>query len=126
MGWVLFGCKPEKGNTSGKASRTNHVNLIFKWELDRNSNAVCPCQLDFVYLLREDDNRLPTLDDEQANKLTESSCALKNGHYRIQLPWKDGYPDLPNNYIVALSHLKGIGRGLLKESQSHTLSIKVR
>ena len=85
LGWVLFGCEPEKGNTSGKALGTNHVNLILNQELDRNFNAVCPCQLDFVDLSRDDDVRLPSLDDEQATKSMESSCVWKDGHYRMRL-----------------------------------------
>ena len=115
LGWVLFGCEPEKGNTAGKAFETNHVNLILNQELDRNFNAVCPCQLDFVDLSRDDDVSLPSLDHEQATKSMESSCVWKDGHYRMRLPWKEGYPDLPNNYSVALSLLKSIGRRLLRE-----------
>ena len=119
LGWVLFGCEPQKGNTAGKALGTNHVNLILNQELDRNFNAVCPCQLDFVDLSRDDDVRLPSLDDEQATKSMESSCVWKDGHYRMRLPWKEGYPDLPNNYSVAQSRLKSIGRRLLREPETH-------
>ena len=74
LGWVLFGCEPEKGNTAEKALGTNHVNLIFNQELDRNFNATCSCQFDFLDLSRDDDVCLPSLDDKQATKSMESSC----------------------------------------------------
>ena len=119
LGWVLFGCEPQKGNTAGKTLGTNHVNLILNQELDRNFNAVCPCQLDFVDLSRDDDVRFPSLDDERATKSMESSCVWKDGHYRMRLPWKEGHPDLPNNYSVAQSRLKSIGRRLLREPETH-------
>ena len=35
----------------------------------------------------------------------EFSCELREGHYSMRLPWKDGCPKLSNNYNMTLSRL---------------------
>ena len=51
----------------------------------------------------------------------ETSCKLVNGHYSMRLPWREGFPRLPNNYNVALSRLRSLGRRLVREQETLTL-----
>ena len=112
LGWVLFGCDPEPLGT-------DHVNLISSRDVERVSEALCPCQLDFVDLSHDPDELLPSEDDKTATDLMQSSCTWKDGHYSMRLPWRKGCPNLPDNYPVALSRLKSLGRRLLRDPETH-------
>ena len=45
----------------------------------------------------------------------KASCTYENGHYQIGISWRDGCPDLPNNYSMTLSRLKCFGKRLLAD-----------
>ena len=118
LGWVLFG---HKDNCSKVDYKVNHISFIATHRLDPISKAICPCQFEHADLFTGSDVNLPSFDDEKALKVMEISCKLVNGHYSMQLPWREGFPRLPNNYNVALSCLKSLGRRLVREPETLTL-----
>ena len=117
LGWVLFG----RDNTCLEQEPINHVSLITTQRLDLVSDAICPCQFDHADLFTDSDERLPSQDDERSIDVMKSSCELRDGHYSMRLPWRDGCPKLPNNYNMALSRLKSLGRRLKREPNNLTL-----
>ena len=126
LGWVLFGHDPVD-YTNAVVSRhdeISQVHLVTTHALEPLSEAVCPCQLEFIDLTQDCDGCLPSLDDEKALDQMETSCRWEDGHYTIRLPWRDGCPNLPNNYPVALSRLKSLGRRLLREPEIRTKSMR--
>ena len=77
----------------------------------------CPCQFDNVDRACDPDVLLPSRDDERAELDMKNSCTFDGGHFKIGIPWKEGCPNLPNNYRVAESRLKSLGRRLLADSE---------
>jgi len=53
-------------------------------------------------------------EDKRALSIMKESICLKEGHYQIDLPWKDHVPCLPNNRAMAEHRLKLLRRRLLK------------
>ena len=45
----------------------------------------------------------------------EEKVKFKNGRYLVSLPWKDIHPPLPDNYELALKHLRGLQRRLWQQ-----------
>ena len=122
LGWVLFGRDPIDHTNAviSRHDKTSQVHLVTTHALEPISEAVCPCQLEFIDLTQDCDGCLPSLDDEKALDQMETSCRWEDGHFTIRLPWRDGCPNLPNNYPVALSRLKSLGRRLLREPEIQT------
>ena len=118
LGWVLFGKEPRKSDNF-TASSASRVNLIKSLDLDKTSELICPCQLDFVDLSQQSSKKLPSQDDERATKIMHDSCTRNDGHYCIRLPWKEGCPNLPDNFRTAASRLKGLGHRLQREPEIH-------
>ena len=53
-------------------------------------------------------------EDKRALSIMKESICLKEGHYQIDLPWKDDVPCLPNNRAMAEHRLKLLRRRLHK------------
>ena len=53
-------------------------------------------------------------EDKRALSIMNESICFKEGHYQINLPWKDDVPCLPNNRAMAEHCLKLLHRRLLK------------
>ena len=117
LGWVLFG----RDFIHAEKEVVDHVAFIATHKLDTVSESICPCQFEHADLFGESDELFPSLDDEKASKIMESSCELREGHYSMRLPWKDGCPKLPDNYNMALSRLKSLGRRLSQEPDTLSL-----
>ena len=117
LGWVLFGPEHSALDPAHKVSNS-HVCLLTTQKLETFSDVICPCQFEHIDLYTDSEVCLPSADDERALKLIENSCKLLDGHYSISLPWKNNCPKLPNNYTVALSRLKGLGRRLAREPET--------
>ena len=60
----------------------------------------------------EFDYRAPSVNDDRATAIMDSSCNIIDGHYQIALPWVSNKPGLPNNRPIALSRLSSLGRRL--------------
>jgi len=56
-----------------------------------------------------------SLDDKRALEIMESSAVLKEGHYKIALPWRYSPSCLPNYRILAEHQLKLLGRRFAKD-----------
>ncbi len=48
--------------------------------------------------------------DDYAVKLMDQTRVLEDGRYKVSVLWKEGEPDLPNNYADALRRLKSLER----------------
>ena len=114
LGWVLF------GSERCSIEDDDHAALVLTRDLDRESEAICPCQLDFVDLSLDTGELLPSQDDEKATRSMQSSCVWRDGRYCMRFPWKEGCPNLPNNYELALARLKSLDRRLMRDSEIHT------
>ena len=88
--------------------------------MDRESEGICPCQLNFVDLSLDTGELLPSQDDEKTTRSMRSSCVWRDGRYCMRFPWKEDCPNLPNNYELALARLKSLGRRLMRDSEIHT------
>ena len=53
-------------------------------------------------------------EDKRALSIMKESICLKEGHYQIDLPWKDDVPCLLNNRAMAEHRLKLVYKRLLK------------
>ena len=60
LGWVLLGSERRS------IEDDDHAALVLTWDLDREFEAICPCQPDFVDLSLDTGELLPFLDDERA------------------------------------------------------------
>lgn len=52
-------------------------------------------------------------------KIVESSVQLKDGHYKIELPFKTPHVNIPNNLSVAKQRVSTLQRRLLKDETFH-------
>ena len=116
LGWLLFGHDRSKVD-----DKVNHISLIMTHRLDPISKTIFPCQFEHADLFTDSDVNLPSLDDERALKVMKTSCKLVNGHYSMRLPWREGFPRLPNNYNEPLSRLRNLSRQLIREPETLTL-----
>ena len=114
LGWVLFGSERRS------IEDDDHAALVLTRDLDRESEAICPCQLNYVDLPLDTGELLPSQDDEKATRSMRSSCVWRDGRYCMRLPWKEDCRNLPNNYELALARLKSLGRRLMRDSETHT------
>ena len=112
LGWVLHG----RDGTNGRDSRCS-VNLLVDSQVTPALDSLCPCQFDYVDRACDPLVLCPSLDDERAEVQMRASCTYENGHYQIGIPWRDGCPDLPNNYPMALSRLKCLGKRSLADPE---------
>ena len=59
-------------------------------------------------------------EDKLALSIMKKSICFKEGHYQIDLPWKDDVPCLPNNLATAEHRLKLLRRRLLRNPDLHS------
>ena len=118
LGWVLHG-----RNSAGHNNSCCRVNLLVDARAESALNSVCPCHFDYGDQCGDPDELLPSLDDEEAERQMKDSCELVEGRFQVRIPWKKGCPCLPNNYQMALSRLRSLGRRLVRDKE---LFIKYR
>lgn len=111
LGWVLH------GPSAGVNDSCCRVNLLVDRQASRALKVACPCQFEYGKEVEDPEGLCPSLDDELAETTMKDSCEYVNGHYQIQIPWKEGCPCLPNNYEMALSRLNSLGRRLVKDNE---------
>ena len=103
--------------TTGNARHS--VNLLVDSRANPVLDAHCPCQFDYVDRACDSEVHCPSPDDERAEEHLKASCKFVDGHYDIGLPWKQGYPDLSNNYDMALARLNSLGKRLKTDTGLH-------
>ncbi|XP_013381171.1 uncharacterized protein LOC106152206 [Lingula anatina] len=54
-------------------------------------------------------------DDRKVLSLWENTVSKENDHYVLPIPWTEGVPNFPDNYLVALHRLKGLERRLRRD-----------
>ncbi|XP_077997424.1 uncharacterized protein LOC144450652 [Glandiceps talaboti] len=57
----------------------------------------------------------PSQDDNRVVKKWNESISMKNGHYHLDIPFKESIPKLPNNQRLAERRLQSLGRRLAKD-----------
>ena len=102
---------------TGTEESCHKVNLLLNSEAGTALNSICPCQFDYIDRSCDPDILLPSLDDRRAEKIMNESCILVDGHYQIGIPWKKNCPHLPNNYSMALSRLRSLGKRLVADPE---------
>ena len=112
LGWVLHG-----RDLTGTKESCHKGNLLLDSEAGSALNSICPCQFDYVDRSCDPDILLPSLDDRRAEKIIKELCILVDGHYQIGIPWKKNCPYLPNNYNMALSRLRSLGKRLVADPE---------
>ncbi|KRX47349.1 hypothetical protein T05_80 [Trichinella murrelli] len=86
------------------------VNSPFGWILSGN----IPADDGKIICVADDKGK----EDPSASRLMktfEETLEYDNGRYTVKLPWKPGFPNLPNNYAHALQRLLKAEASLLKE-----------
>ena len=56
-------------------------------------------------------------EDEIAYQMFKDSVEFHDGRYYVTWPWKDGEPDLPTNYALALSRFKSVAQRLFDDPE---------
>ena len=55
---------------------------------------------------RDSEDLCHSIEDRKVLDLWESEISLRDGHYTLPIPWKDGQPALPNNKGLAIGRLQ--------------------
>ena len=80
-------------------------------ELSQQLRTFCNCEFSDSICV----NKLAmSKEDKRALSIMKESICFKEGHYQIDLPWKDDVPCLPNNRAMAQHRFKLLRRRLLK------------
>ena len=108
LGWILHG-----RDLTGTEESCFKVNLLLDSEAGTALNSVCSCQFDYVDRSCDPHILLPSLDNRRAEKIMKKSCILVDGHFQIGISWKKNCLDLLNNYNMAFSRLRSLGKRLV-------------
>ena len=115
LGWTCIGAMDDNKQTklsnnfactffSVGQTDTEKVNLMLQkfWEVDTSGTE------EFSIVKAEDNLVL---------NMTETSIAYNNGCYRVAIPWKEEFINLPNNYEMAEKRLYNLERRLFREPE---------
>ena len=116
LGWVCFGptlVEEFRRNTHSHFTRTyrsSHVNkppppddiLRAFWELES------------LGIMHKPEQRM-TAEERAAVAQVSETLEVRNGRYKIGIPWKEGEPKFTNNYDVALVRLKSQEKSLKRK-----------
>ena len=58
------------------------------------------------------DLREPSIKDERAQRILDSTCTLVDGHYQVGLLWSSDESRVPDNYVMAKNRLDSLGKRL--------------
>ncbi|XP_064647100.1 uncharacterized protein LOC135499958 [Lineus longissimus] len=61
----------------------------------------------------------PSREDQRALQIWDQSCCQQDGHYNLDIPFRDDQPRLPNNRRMAERRLHSLGIKLSKDPQLH-------
>ena len=110
LGWVVRG-------PDGKPGSHASVNFVSADPLSENLERMWTT--DYSEKISSDVTH-PSRDDKLALKKIEESCALVNGHYEVELPFKSS-DQLPNNEYMARSRLAQLKKKLEKNPVLHEM-----
>ena len=65
-------------------------------------------------------------DDDKALKQFNKSLCFKDGRYLIQWPWKCEDPSLPENFDIAVSRIKSLGRRFQRNRESTMMLYRIK
>ena len=115
LGWTCIGAMDDNKQTklsnnfactffSVGQTDTEKVNLMLQkfWE---------------VYTSGTEEFSILKAEDNLVLNMTETSIAYNNGCYRVAIPWKEEFINLPNNYEMAEKRLYNLERRLFREPE---------
>ncbi|KAL1226652.1 CCHC-type zinc finger nucleic acid binding protein [Trichinella spiralis] len=108
FGWILSGNIPADVG-SGKC-----ITLLVKTENEYSEDDLRRFW-DLEIIGVADDKGKEDPSASRLMKTFEETLEYDNGRYTVKLPWKPGFPNLPNNYAHALQRLLKTEASLLKE-----------
>ena len=109
-------CSPAKPEVGGESRRTKPCATVPKNDmclvcLGSGNCQSCEgtgngrCEADPEY-------RAPSIDDDRAKMILDTTCTFVDGHYEIGLLWATEKTQLPDNYIMAKGWLDSLGKRL--------------
>ena len=116
LGWVCFGptlIENFRRDSHSYFSRTYRSQLVNRSQLPED--AICKFwELDAIGIK---DDTCPAMTAEEKAAVEKVSWTLKfvEGHYEIEIPWKDEEPKLANNYEAAFARLESQEKSLRKK-----------
>ncbi len=104
---------PESNETSGDdvggATGTNRSHVA-KAASTRELERLLAQSMEMDKYPGDDTEETQSHQDDYAIKLMDQTRVLEDGRYKVSVLWKEGEPDLPNNYADALLRLKSLER----------------
>ena len=110
------------------------ININCSFEKFKNTNVYCNFTTNFDDLNKsickfweiESYGTLPKSDllpayDQRALEILENTTKFKNGHFEVELLWKDELPRLPNNRDLAVTRFKSREKKFRKNPDFHEL-----
>jgi hypothetical protein len=116
LGWQVFGPCYKRGTHPNSVRSKGFVN--FHQSLDPlmdNVNRMWTTEFSEVF--DKDTKVNMSVEDKKALDIMDNSVVFKEGHYHIELPWRDEEVSLPNNYSTALHRLKSLKNRLSKDAK---------
>ena len=110
FGWVVNG---PLGRTQSSPSRTTN---FIKADVELSEQLQNYCNMEFNDSVYGEKSSM-SQNDKRALQTMQETAILKNGHYEIALPWKNGPPCLENNRPVAEHRLKLLKKRLSKDAE---------
>ncbi|KRX51532.1 hypothetical protein T06_5551, partial [Trichinella sp. T6] len=117
FGWILSGNIPAD-DRSGKC-----ITLLVKTENEYSEDDLRRFW-DLEIIGVADDKGKEDPSASRLMKTFEETLEYDNGRYTVKLPWKPGFPNLPNNYAHALQRLLKTEASLLKEPMKSAMYSK--
>ena len=110
LGWTCVG----KTSPVESAFHTNFNYTYFLREDVDEVNATLRKFWEVEEVTTSNNNEL-SQDDRMLLQEARRTLCYADGRYQVQIPWKDGHPDLPNNYDMAVRRLECTEKRLHKD-----------
>lgn len=118
LGWVVNGpmtyhcLRPQTTGCMMSAVATSYADQRLEdqvklfWELETSHT-------------NNDENLALSAEDERVLKLWSSTICSVDGHYQLPIPFREEFPGLPSNKILAERRLSGLRRRLVRNPELH-------
>jgi hypothetical protein len=120
LGWVCFG--PTLVNEFRHNSRSHFTRTYRTCHVDQQPPPDDILrkfwELEALGIKETSEKQAMTADEREATATVAGSLKFENGLYEVGIPWKDGEPNLTNNYEAALLRLQSQEKSLRKKDPS--------
>jgi hypothetical protein len=99
LGWCICGpispeCSRNIVGVNMLVTAGEEKDIQALWEIDQEGSSV--------------EEKEMSLDDKQVLQLWENHVKVVDGKFQFPIPWKDGHPNLPNNFPMALKRIQSL------------------